>query len=256
MAFFATFSAAALAQQTAMSPASLLSRSVADAPANTASSTSAAPPLAADDEQIGDHYMLRKQYQAALQAYSRIAHESAADWNKMGIAYQMLLDQKKAEHAYRECLKLDPRNSGALNNLATLEDERSDYSAAERLYRQAIAVEPSARLYKNLGTNFLLQHKYHASSLAYAQALALDPQIFDAHSGPTTAAAASAKDCGELSYLEARSCARAGLDNCAIEQLRRSFSEGYATTEQVAEDEDFASLRRMPEYARLLSEEQ
>ncbi|HUB53322.1 MAG TPA: tetratricopeptide repeat protein, partial [Terracidiphilus sp.] len=198
---------------------------------------------------------IRKQYQAAIQTYARIAKPSAAVWNKMGIAYEMLFDEKNAERAYKECLKLDPRSTGALNNLATIEDERGNYSAAERLYKQAIAVAPTARLYKNLGTNYMLQHKSQQSSDAYAQAVALDPHVFEVRNAPTAAAMASPKDCGEVSYLEARSCARAGLNKCALDRLRKSFSEGFATRSRVALDQDFASLRRMPEYERLLAEE-
>lgn len=209
------------------------------------------------DEQKGDFLIVHHEYQAAIDAYSRVAQPSAALWNKMGIAYQMLFDPKNAARCYRECLRLDPGHTGALNNLATIDDERDDFTAAERLYRQALAVNPrSAMVLKNLGTNLLLQHRYRESSEAYAQALAVDPHILDHSSGPTTVARATTRDRGEESYLEARSCARAGLDGCAIDHLRRAFNEGFATPQKVAKEDDFASLRQTPAYVRLLEEQQ
>jgi len=106
----------------------------------------------------------------------------------------------------------------------------------------------------NLGTNLLLQHKYRESSDLYAQALAIDPHIFDRYHGPTTGAPATDRDSGELSYIKARSCARAGLTDCAIDHLRKAFDAGFATNKQVVKENDFGALRGMPEFERLLAE--
>jgi tetratricopeptide (TPR) repeat protein len=209
------------------------------------------------DEQQGDLLMLQQRYQAALEAYAKVAQPSATLWNEMGIAYQMMYDSKHATRCYKASLKLDPNQTGALNNLATLEDAGKNYSTAERLYRKALKVNPaSARVFKNLGTNLLMQHKYNESSEAYSQALALDPQIFDKYSGPTVEARVSVKDRGEESYIWARNCARAGLNDCAIAQLRKAFDEGSTTTKQVANDKDFEAVRQTHDYERLLAEEQ
>jgi tetratricopeptide (TPR) repeat protein len=221
------------------------------------SATVQASPPGATAEQEGDSLILHQRYQAALEAYSKVEHPSATLWNKMGIAYQMLLDEKNATRCYKESLKIDPNHSGAINNLATLEDARKNYAAAERLYRQALKINPSsARTLKNLGTNLAMQRRYSASSEAYSEALALDPHILDKFSGPTAEARVPIKVRGEASYLSARSCARAGLNDCAIAQLRKAFDEGSATTKQVADDKDFEALRGTPEYERLLAEQQ
>jgi tetratricopeptide (TPR) repeat protein len=209
------------------------------------------------EEQKADLLMVEQQYQAAVEAYARVPQPSASVWNKMGIARQMLFDPKGAARCYKESLKLDPGNSNALNNLATLDDARADFAAAERLYRKALAVNPnSARTLKNLGTNLILQRRFRESSDAYARALALDPQIFNPHLGVTTETPVSIKVRGTQSYLRARSCARAGLNGCAIDQLRNALNEGAATARQVASDDDFGSLRQNPEFERLLAEQQ
>jgi tetratricopeptide (TPR) repeat protein len=201
--------------------------------------------------------MLQQRYQAAFEVYSKIAQPSAAVWNKMGIASQMLFNPKNAARCYKQALKLDPNEYGALNNLATIEDTLQNFSAAERLYRRALKVEPgSARVFKNLGTNLLMQHKYSESSEAYAKALALNPRIFDSYSGPTIEARVPVKLRGDESYLWARTCAHAGLNECAITQLRRAFDEGSATTRQVENDKDFEGVRQTHDYQRLLAEQQ
>lgn len=209
------------------------------------------------DEDQGDLFMRDKRYEAALGAYSKVAQPSAAVWDKMGIAHELLLDPKNAARCYKESLKLDPGHTGAINNLATIEDARKNYSTAEHLYRKALKIDPgSARILKNLGTNLLLQHKYNESSAAFAQALALDPHVLDQYSGPTVEAGVSTKDRGVESYIWARNCARAGLNTCAITQLRKAFDEGSANTKQVASDKDFEALRGTPEFERLLAEQQ
>jgi len=201
--------------------------------------------------------MMEGRYQAALEAYSKIAQPSAAVWNIMGVASQLLFDPKNAVRCYKQALKLEPNEYGALNNLATLEAAEQNFSGADRLYRRALKVQPgSARIYKNLGTNLLMQHRYSESSEAYAKALALDPHIFDSPSGPTIEARVSTKDRGEESYLWARNCARAGLNDCAVAQLRRAFDEGSATSKQVANEKDFEAVRQTHDYERLVAEEQ
>jgi tetratricopeptide (TPR) repeat protein len=252
LALFAAIPAAQLAQP----PVIGIEASPQNAAFDFRNDSSQPAPQATGDLKAADDLLVSQQYQAAIQAYSRIAQRSSSVWDKMGIAYQMLSDLKDAARCYKESLRLDPDNPHTLNNLATIEIAQRKLPAAERLYRKAIKIDPtSARVFKNLGTNLLLEHKYRESSEAYEQALALDPHIFDVHEGPQAEAPASPKDRGELSYIEARSCARAGLNNCAIEQLRHSFNDGFATRERVAEDDDFASLRHMPEYASLISEQ-
>jgi tetratricopeptide (TPR) repeat protein len=236
------------------SDSSFASAALANAPFSA--SVKASPP-AATAEHEGDSLMAHQRYQAALVTYQKVEQPSATVWNKMGIAYQMLFDTKNAARCYKESLKIDPNHSGAINNLATLEDARKNFAAAERLYRQALQIDPgSARTFKNLGTNLTMQHRYNESAEAYSRALALDPHIMDKYSGPTAEARVPIKVRGEASYVSAQSCARAGLSDCAISQLRKSFDEGFATKKEVANCQDFEAMRQTPEFVRLLAEQQ
>ncbi len=128
-------------------------------------------------EQLGDSLVGHQRYQAAIAAYSKAPEMTAAIWNKMGIAYQMLFNAKDATRCYKESLKLDPTNAQVMNNLATVYASLKQYGQADRMYRKALKLDPkSAIVLKNYGTNLLAEHKYNRGWEAYQQALAIDPR--------------------------------------------------------------------------------
>ena len=78
-----------------------------------------APQVPLTPEQKGDLMQVEKRYQLAIDAYKNVHPPSAEVWNKMGIAYQMMFNLKDAQRCYKESIKLDPKNSTTVNNLAT-----------------------------------------------------------------------------------------------------------------------------------------
>ena len=70
---------------------------------------------------------------------------TAAIWNKMGIAYQMMFNSKDAMRCYKESLKLDPANPQVLNNLGTVYASLKEYGQADRMYRKALKIDPALR---------------------------------------------------------------------------------------------------------------
>ena len=206
-------------------------------------------------EELGDSLSGHQRYQAAIAAYAGDPHPSATVWNKMGIAYQMMLNVKDAARCYRESLKLNPANASVWNNLATLYDSGKDFKNGEKNYRKAIKLDPQAAvLYKNLGTNLLAQHKYNKGWQAYQQAMALDPDIFNNKSGPKTVNPSSVGDRGAMNYYMARGCVRTGQFDCAIEYLRMALNEGFTTAQKLTHDEDFTALRANAAFQQLLAE--
>jgi Tfp pilus assembly protein PilF len=215
-----------------------------------------APTPPPSPEDLGDSLTLHQRYQAAITAYQG-ARRTAAIWNKMGIAYQMMLNVHEATHCYKESLKLDPHNAMVVNNLATVYDSQKDYTAAERLYRKAIKMDPnSAMVYKNLGTNLLSQHKYERGWAAYQQALQLDPQIFADRGTPQVQNPATIAERGAMNYYMAVGCVRMGQTACALEYLRKALDEGFTNPKKVAADMAFASLRENPDFKQLLASQQ
>jgi tetratricopeptide (TPR) repeat protein len=218
-------------------------------PAATAAVIHATP------EQLGDAYLAHQRYQEAISAYKKEPHPSAGLWNKMGIAYELLLDPADAVRCYKVSLRLDPHDARVINNLATVYDSEKKYKPAEKMYRRAIKEDAtSAVIEKNLGTNLLARHRYPEGLEAYRKALALDPQIFDRSENSAVQNTASLQERGAMNYYMAKSCVQAGLADRAIQFLRLALSEGFTSPKKVAEDSTFAKLRDNPEFQQLIAE--
>lgn len=216
----------------------------------------ATPTVNPTPEQLGDSLQGRQRYQAAIAAYAKEPHPTAAIWNKMGIAYQMMYNVRDATRCYKEALKLEPRDAMVYNNLGTLYDSNKVYGNAEKMYRRALKLDPhSAVVLKNLGTNLLTQHKYAKGWQVYQQALAIDPSIFQSHNNPTVQNPSSVSERGAMNYYMARGCVRTGQLDCAIEYLRLAMDEGFINAKKVATDEDFATLRGSAAFQQLLADQ-
>ena len=223
-------------------------------PQSTADVVKRPPPT---QEQIADSLQAQRRYQAAIAAYQKIEHPSAAVWNKMGIAHQMMFNLNDAKRCYEKSLKLDRRNATVINNLATVYDSSKNYRKAEKLYRKALKINPkSASIFKNLGTNLLVQRKYKKGWKAYEQAAALDPDIFHDQSSPQVQNPTSIEQRGAMNYYMARGCLRSGQTDCAIQYLRMAMNEGFTTPKKLASDADFEALRNYPAFKDLLAAQQ
>jgi tetratricopeptide (TPR) repeat protein len=228
------------------------------APAATAAATTAAvtTTVAVSPVELGDALVFHKRYQAAIAAYQSAPQMTASIWNKMGMAYQMLLNLNDATRCYKQSLKLDPKDPSVYNNLGTAYESQGDLTKSERMYRKATLLDPKFALaYKNLATCLMAQRKYKQGRQADAQALALDPTIFAPGNYPTVDNAASVHDRGAMNYYMAIDCARAGQTACALEHLRMALNQGYTTASKVAADSNFASLAGDPEFQQLLTEQ-
>jgi Tfp pilus assembly protein PilF len=220
------------------------------APAPPTDTVSSNPPT---HEELGDTLAVHRRYQAAIEEYAK-APPSAAVWNKMGIAYQMMFNLKDATRCYRESLKTESRNSQVLNNLGTVYDSLKDYGAAERLYHKALKSDPhSPLILKNLGTNLLAQHKYTRGWDEYQKALAIDPSIFEDRSSPQVQNPSTVAERGAMNYYMALGCVRMGQISCALEYLRMALDEGFTSPKKIATDTEFASLRDNPDFKEMLA---
>lgn len=208
-------------------------------------------------EAVGDSLMAHRRYQAAVEAYKHAPRNSAAVWNKMGIAYQMLFNLQDATRCYEESLHLDPKNANVLNNLGTVYDSVKEFRSAVRMYHKALKIDAKSPLVlKNLGTDLLAQHQYKKGWEAYKQALALDPQIFDHTNGPRVENPSSVQDRGAMNYYMAKGCVRAGENERAIQYLRMALNEGFVNPKKIAADQEFAGLRGLAAFDQLMAEQQ
>jgi tetratricopeptide (TPR) repeat protein len=205
-------------------------------------------------EQVGDALMTHQRYEAAIEAYKQASPESAAVWNKMGIAHQMMLNSQEAVRCYQSSLNLDPHNPNVLNNLGTIYDSLREYSSAERMYRKALRIDPrSAIVEKNLGTALLAEQKYKKGQEAYKVALSINPQIFEDSANPRVDNPASVQRRGAMNYYMAKSCVHAGQNERAIEFLRMALNEGFVSPKKIAADGEFAALQGIPAFDEMLA---
>jgi Tfp pilus assembly protein PilF len=243
LAVLSAVSTSVLAQPTAPT--------VADA--STPQQPTVAPSAQPSPEDLGNALMTHQRYQAALEAYKK-APPNERVWNMMGIAYQMMFNQQDAMRCYQASLKLAPRNVHVINNLGTLYDSLKQFRAAERMYGKALKLEPhSALIYKNLGTNLLAQHKYKKGWEAYKTALSIDPLVFERNDSPHAQNTTSSLNRGAMNFYMAKSCARAGHNDQAIDYLRMALNEGFTTPKKIVADSEFASLRGIPAFEQLLA---
>jgi len=216
--------------------------------------TSAAQTPQPTPEQLGDALMAHQRYQAAIEAYKKTPRRDAVVWNKMGIAYQLMLDLTDAMHCYKTSHKLDPKNANVLNNLGTVYDALKDYHLAERMYRKALKIDSqSALIRKNLGTNLLAQHKYEKGWQEYQVAIKIDPAIFQTTSRPRVENPASISDRGAMNYYMAKGCVKAGMPQQAIQYLRLALDEGFTSPKKIIADNEFATLHGLPAFEELLA---
>jgi len=206
--------------------------------------------------EIGDALVYHQRYQAAIAEYAKAPVRTAAVWNGMGIANQMMFNFKEASRCYEQSLKLNPDDPQVLNNLGTMNESLGDYKRADRAYRRALKLDPhSALTFKNLGTNLIAQHDYREGWDAYERAIALDPAIFDKGISPRMGDPAPARARGAMNYYMALACVRTGQTSCALEYLRESMNEGFANPRKVTSDSEFAVLSGDPEFQKLLAEQ-
>lgn len=245
-------------------PGLLACQTPASPPAQFAGSAPAAqsipaPPLAAPSiqvtpEELGDALMIHQRYQAAIDAYKTAPLDTAEIWNKMGVAYQLMFNNRDAERCYRKALKLDPGNAKVLNNLGSVYMELKLYGSADRIYRHAIRLNPQSALFrKNLGTAYLAEGKYRKGWKEYELALALDPSVFSHATGLRVENPASLRDRGAMNYYMAKSCAHAGLFPQAVEYLRMALNEGFTNPKKILADAELSRMRDVPAFQQLMA---
>jgi tetratricopeptide (TPR) repeat protein len=210
------------------------------------------------DEQMGDLYMVRKQYREAAGMFKKLSDQEPRNpvyLNKLGIALHQQEALGLALKYYERAIKVDPRYADAENNVGTIWYQRKKYEKAVKAYQKAIAIKSDmAVLYSNLGYAYFGDKKYEQAILAFRQALTLDPQLFE-HNGSRSGSILqdrSVEDRGRFYYMLAKSYAQAGdLERC-IHYLRKAKDEGYKQFADIEKDPAFGAALKDPAVQELL----
>lgn len=210
------------------------------------------------DEQMGDLYMVRKQYREAAGLFKKLSDQDPRNpvyLNKLGIALHQQEALGLALKYYERAVKVDPRYADAENNVGTIWYQRKKYDKAIKAYQKAIKMRTDmAVLYSNLGYAYFGDKKYEEAIFAFRQALSLDPQLFE-HNGSRSGSILqdrSVEDRGRFYYMLAKSYAQAGdLDRC-IHYLRKAKDEGYKQFADIKKDPAFGTALKDPAVQELL----
>ena len=132
----------------------------------------------AEAREKGDWEAALHHYLAAL----RLDGRRADAWNDLGLVYCARGDFAHAREAYSRAIDRDARLLPALLNMANLlREEFLDFHAAERSYRQAIAVDPAnAGALTGLGLSLQEQGRVEEAASCYREALQIDEHFAEA----------------------------------------------------------------------------
>ena len=231
----------------------------AGAPAQNAANTVTAPADAAprptlSAQERGDIQMARKMYREAIETY-RQAPETPALLNKIGIAYHQLTDLANAQKAYERAVKLDPKYTPAINNLGTVYYSKKAYRRAIGQYKSVLRLNPdSASTLANLGSAYFARKHYELASENYQKALALDPEVFESRNGNGSVVRdRTVGDRPTFFYYLAKSYAKAGMKEQAMNYIRKALEEGFKERKKFTEDPEFAGFQKDPEFLALMA---
>ena len=225
--------------------------------ANTPPPAPSAParPLLSAQER-GDILMARKMYREAIDTYKG-APESAILMNKIGIAYHQLADLGAAANYYSRAIKLDSKYAEAMNNLGTIYYSRGSYRRAIGQYKKVLRIKPeSASTLANLGSAYFARKQYELASENYQKALAIDPNVFESRSGVGSVVRdRTVGDRPMFFYYLAKSYAKAGMLEQALNYIRKSVEEGFKERQKFVEEPEFTGLQKDPEFQKIMAME-
>jgi tetratricopeptide (TPR) repeat protein len=209
-------------------------------------------------ERRGDELRAEKNYLDALDYYHAALSKhpnSAAIYNKMGIAELLIQRYPEAKKSFERAIKVDRQYADAYNNEGVIFYIGKKYSRAIDRYNKAIQLhEDTASYYSNLGAALFSKKEFDKSVLAYSRALAIDPDVFERTSKAGVAAQMSKpEDRAHYDYVVAKLYAKMGEADRSLEYLRKAMEEGYKSIDNVYKDEEFAGLRKDKRFTDLMN---
>ncbi len=206
-------------------------------------------------EKRGDIFMAEKRYREAAEMYLENSKGSAIMLNKTGIAYHQMVQLNLAERYYRLALRVDPQYAEAVNNLGTVYYAKKSYRRAVNQYKKSLRLNPqSASVWSNLGTCYFARKEYARAADALRQALKLDPEVFEQRNTMGVLLQdRSVEEHAKFHYYLAEVYAKGGMNDRALQYIRKALEEGYKERKKIQEDPAFASMRELPEFKELMA---
>lgn len=209
-------------------------------------------------EKIGDELRAEKNFADALDYFTAALEKepSARVYNKRGMAKVGMMLLGEAKKDFQKATKLDKKYPEAENNLgAMLYYHDRNYGAAIKHYKKAIALEPRANFYSNLGTAYFGRKDYDKAEENYKLALQIDPDVFErAHSRTAMQLVANTREeRARHDFVIARLYAANGDKDRCLLYLQKALEDGFPVAENVKKDKVFAQLRDDPRLKQMLA---
>jgi Flp pilus assembly protein TadD len=210
-------------------------------------------------EQRGDIATVRNDFQTAVTFYQKALHTGTPNpelYDKLGIAQLKLGSYGAARKSFQQALKLDPRHGYALNNLGALMCLEKKYKPAVQYLRRALELDESdASFHVNMAEAWVGLSQIDRAMNEYTRAMELDPDVFTAGNTGIIAQLKSPEQIARTDYLIAKTFARKGNVEGALDYLRRAKDGHYPQLADVYVDKEFAALWQDPRLASIVKPE-
>jgi tetratricopeptide (TPR) repeat protein len=215
------------------------------------------PAVILSPEMRGDIFMAEKRFREAAEVYQENSKGSAVMLNKTGIAYHQMLQLDVAEKYYRLAIRTDPKYGEAINNLGTIYYAKKSFRRAVNQYKKALRINPeSASVWSNLGTGYFARKEYEHAAEAWQKALMLNPEVFETRSTQgVLLQERSVEEHAKFHYYLAQTYAKAGMNDRALQYIRKALEEGFKERKKIEEDPAFAAMKDLPEFKELMATE-
>ncbi len=166
-----------------------------------------------------------------------------------------MLDLDTAEKYYKRSIRLNPNYAEAVNNLGTTYYARKSYRRAVSQYKKALRLTPqSASIWSNLGTGYFARKNYKDAAESWEHALKLDPEVFEhRNTRGVLLQERSVEERAKFHYYLAKTYAKAGINDRALDYIRKALEEGFKDRKKFEEEPEFAGLKELPEFKQLLA---
>jgi tetratricopeptide (TPR) repeat protein len=200
-------------------------------------------------ELLADLMVVHGHFAEAIEAYRKLQPQTAAIYNKIGIAYQRMAMDQDAIASYDQATHLDRKFAAPYNNLGTIYFRQNDNKRAQQLYKKSIKLDAATAPYwSNLGAVYMAERKYSDGAEAYEKAFLLNPNIFQEIALNGMQHNESPEELARMYLTFAEIYAHAGMKAQAILYLHKAIEQGLKGGEKLQDDQQLATLHGSPEF--------
>jgi tetratricopeptide (TPR) repeat protein len=225
-----------------------------EAPPNVATTDKLADARMAEAK--GDMARLHNDYPLAATYYQqalRVENQNAELNNKLGVAELKTGNKGSARKYFSRAVHYNPQFATALNNLGAVDCLDQKYKPAVSYLKQALALdETQAATHINLAEAWIGLGDTDRAMTEYTRALELDPDALSENENGVLARVSTPEQRARTAYILARTYAKRGNLEGALDYLQRAKEGHYPDLAKVYSDPEFAPLWKDPRLAKIV----